>query len=68
MKTLIVFLAFTAGIIISGNYYFEYCVNREISEFIYIPATIAIIITIVFYIKYLVNVIIKLLNLKNGNK
>lgn len=64
MKQLIIFLIVTTIIIVDCNYYFEYCVNREMPAQYFYPATIFIISIVALYIRYLIKLIINILNLK----
>lgn len=64
MKKLIIFLVVTALLIVGCNYYFEYAVNRDLPAALSYPLTVVMIVLVAFYFRYLVKLIINLLNLK----
>lgn len=64
MKQFIIFLITTTALVVVCNYYFEYCINREINQAIMISASVGIIILVGFYLKYLIALIQNVLKLK----
>ena len=64
MITTIKFILFTVFIILSGNTYFEYCINRECPITLAQIVGLAYIVLIILYGLYSVRLLIKLLKLK----
>jgi hypothetical protein len=64
MKTFILFLLTTTALIVLGNYYFEYCINREIDQWLMITASVGMVIVVAFYLRYVVKLLQNILKLK----
>jgi hypothetical protein len=64
MKQLIIFLIVTALLTVAGNFYFEYCVNRDMPTLYSYPITVVMIVLGAYYLRYLAKTIINLLKLK----
>jgi len=64
MKVLLIFLLVTTAVIIGSDYFFEYCVSREVNYTVMCVVSIFITIAWILYLRYLVRLIIKLLKLK----
>lgn len=64
MKTFIKLTLITAVVITLCSLFFEYIVNRPVSVYIQYPAMIAMFITVVVYLVYLVKEISNFLNSK----
>ena len=63
MKNFIKFLLITVMVIVAEGAYFEYCVSRELNEWLSYSATVIAVIIFAFYLKYVVKQTIKLLKL-----
>jgi len=66
MKQLIIFLIVTALLTVAGNFYIEYCVNRDMPTLYSYPLTVVMIVIVAFYLRYLAKTIINILNLKKS--
>ena len=64
MKQLIIFLIVTSLLIVAGNFYFEYCVNRDMPTLYSYPITVVMIVIGAYYLRYLIKTIINLLKFK----
>ncbi len=64
MKQFIIWLIITTGLVFLANYYFEYCINREINQALLITASVGMVIIVAFYLRYLVKLLQNLLKLK----
>lgn len=64
MKTLMIFVTITLLVMVAGNLYFEFAVNREMPTAFSYPLTVVMIAIVGFYMVYLIKTIINLLNLK----
>ena len=64
MKQFIIWLIITTAVVLTCNYYFEYCINREINQALMISASVGIIILLAFYLKYAIKLLQNILKLK----
>jgi ABC-type transport system involved in cytochrome c biogenesis permease subunit len=65
MKIFAKWLLLTLLVIVMVGLYFEYCVSRECSMYITVPAGIIAVLVFVAYMVYAVKLLIKLLKLNS---
>ena len=63
MKKLFIFIVVTIAVIAVSDMYFEYCVSRDMPIFITTLATIGMLMMVVWYVIYAVNLLKTILKL-----
>jgi len=64
MKTWIIFIITTTAMVLLGDFYFEYIINREVEGWIVVATSVGMIIVATLYLWYLVKLLQNILKLK----